>query len=156
MPRRVVEKVLARIRRDQDPAKLVAGGLNLGRGVVFGRATYIDTSGLDLISIGDETVISADVMILSHDNATKLHLDYSVQAPVTIGKRVYLGAHSIVLPGVEIGDGAIVGAGSVVRRDVPPGTIVAGNPAEVVVDVESYVARHRKWQGDGSRTAYIP
>jgi maltose O-acetyltransferase len=69
---------------------------------------------------------------------------------------VYLGARSIVLPGVEIGDGAIIGAGSVVRRDVPAGTIVAGNPAEVVGDVESYVARHRKWQGDGSRTAYIP
>lgn len=156
MARRVGEKLLARVRRDQDPAKLVAGGLKLGRGVVFGRATYVDTSGLDLISIGDETVISADVMILSHDNATKLHLDYSVQAPVTIGKRVYIGAHSIVLPGVEIGDGAIVGAGSVVRRDVPAGMIAAGNPAEIVGDVDSYVARHRKWHADGTRTGYVP
>lgn len=155
--RRVLEKPLARLRRDQDPAKLVAGGLKLGRGVVLGRATYIDTSGLDLISIGDETVISADVMILSHDNATKLHLDRSLQAAVKIGRRVYIGAHSIVLPGVEIGDGAIVGAGSVVRRDVPAGKIALGNPAEIVGDVESYVARHRgRRDGGHGRRRYVP
>lgn len=157
MARRMLDSLLARIRRDQDPAKLVAGGLKLGRGVVFGRATYIDTSALDLISIGDRTVISSDVMILSHDNATKLHLDCSVRAAVAIGKRVYIGAHSIVLPGVEIGDGAIIGAGSVVRRDVPAGKIAMGNPAEIVGDVASYVERHRarRDNGDG-RIGYMP
>jgi len=155
--RKLLDNLLGRLRRDQDPAKLVAGGLTLGRDVYIGRASYIDTSGLDLISIGDETVIGANVMILSHDNATKLYLDRSLQAPVKIGKRVYVGANSIVLPNVEIGDGAIVGAGSVVRRDVPAGMIAIGNPAEVVGDVASYVARHRKWLDDGSGyAAYIP
>lgn len=153
----MLKRPLARLRRDQDPAKLVAGGLKLGRGVTFGRASYIDTSGLDLISIGDDTVISAEVMILSHDNATKLHLDCSVKAGVTIGKSVYIGARSIVLPGVEIGDGAIVGAGSVVRRDVPAGMIAVGNPAEIVGDVASYAARHRRWREEGGgRVGYMP
>ena len=155
--RKLLDNLLGRLRRDQDPAKLVAGGLTLGRDVYIGRAAYIDTTGLDLISIGDGTVIGANVMILSHDNATKLYLDRSLQAPVKIGKRVYVGANSIVLPNVEIGDGAIVGAGSVVRRDVPAGMIAIGNPAEVVGDVASYVARHRKWLDDGSGyAAYIP
>jgi maltose O-acetyltransferase len=50
----------------------------------------------------------------------------------------------IVLPGVSIGDDAIVGAGSVVRRDVAPGTVVAGNPARVIGTTTEYLARHRR------------
>jgi maltose O-acetyltransferase len=51
--------------------------------------------------------------------------------PVRIGSNVWIGGGAIVLPGVSIGDDAIVGAGSVVTRDVPPGTTVVGNPARV-------------------------
>jgi acetyltransferase-like isoleucine patch superfamily enzyme len=53
-------------------------------------------------------------------------------APIKIGSRVFIGARCIVLKGVTIGNGAVVGAGSVVVSDVPPGVIVAGNPAMVV------------------------
>jgi acetyltransferase-like isoleucine patch superfamily enzyme len=54
------------------------------------------------------------------------------KGPITINNFVWLGAHSIILSGVEIGEGAIVGAGSVVSKDVPPYSIVGGNPAKVI------------------------
>lgn len=56
--------------------------------------------------------------------------------PVTIGDNVWVGTRAIILPGVSIGDGAVVGAGSVVTRDVPPRTVVAGNPARVLRTLE--------------------
>jgi maltose O-acetyltransferase len=52
--------------------------------------------------------------------------------PVTIGHRVWLGGGSIVCPGVTIGDGTTVGAGSVVTRDLPPNVVAAGNPCRVI------------------------
>lgn len=52
--------------------------------------------------------------------------------PVTIGNDVWIGGRAIVLPGVTVGDGSVVGAGSVVTKDVPPLSLVAGNPAVVM------------------------
>ena len=60
-----------------------------------------------------------------------------------IGRRVFIGAMAVILPDVRVGDGAIVGAGSVVRDDVPARTVVFGNPAEVVCTAEEYLDRHR-------------
>ena len=56
-------------------------------------------------------------------------------APIVIGDKVWIGANATVLPGVTIGKGAIVAAGAVVTRDVPPNTIVAGVPARVVREI---------------------
>jgi acetyltransferase-like isoleucine patch superfamily enzyme len=55
---------------------------------------------------------------------------------VTVRRLARIGAHSTLLPGVVVGENALVGAGSVVTRDVPPGTVVAGNPARVIKKVE--------------------
>lgn len=55
---------------------------------------------------------------------------------VTIGNDVWIGGHCTVLPGVTIGDGSVIGAGSVVTRDVPPGVVVAGNPAKIIKRAE--------------------
>ncbi|MBR3611436.1 MAG: hypothetical protein IKL57_08290 [Oscillospiraceae bacterium] len=55
-----------------------------------------------------------------------------VEKPVVIGKYVWIGARSTILPGVKIGDGAVIGAASVVTKDVPNGAVVGGNPARII------------------------
>ena len=71
--------------------------------------------------------------ITTHRHSEKIDLG---DMPVTIRQDAWIGAHSLVLRGVTIGEGAIVAAGSVVTKDVPPFTIVAGNPAKIVRELE--------------------
>lgn len=108
-----------------------------GKNLVLGRDVFInmgcrfqDTGG---ITIGDGSLIGHGTTLttLNHavDPARRADM---LPAPVTIGRRVWLGAGVTVVPGVTIGDGAIVGAGSVVTKDVPADTIVAGVPARVI------------------------
>lgn len=52
--------------------------------------------------------------------------------PITIGNDVWIGGRAVVSPGVAVGDGAVIGAGSIVPRDVPPGVVIAGNPARIL------------------------
>ena len=78
------------------------------------------------VSIGPE----AAILTLGHDPRSPEFADRG--GPVTIADRAWIGYRALVLPGVCIGEGAVVGAGSVVTRDVPPYAIVAGNPARVI------------------------
>jgi maltose O-acetyltransferase len=133
----------ARLRGEQDPARLVRHGLRLGRDVLIVRGCYLDPEFAWLISIGDETTLGPNVTILAHDAVPKLRTGYSLVAPVDIGARVFIGANTTILPGVTIGDDAIVGAGSVIRRDVRAGAIVLGNPAEEVGTTDDHTRRHR-------------
>jgi acetyltransferase-like isoleucine patch superfamily enzyme len=90
--------------------------------------------------IGDNTLISPQVFItdFNHKKSAlgkrELLTDSNgyTESPVTIGKNVWIGTHAVILPGVEIGDNAVVGAGSVVTKNVPANSIVAGNPAKII------------------------
>jgi acetyltransferase-like isoleucine patch superfamily enzyme len=86
------------------------------------------------IEIGEDSLIGAGCLICDSDmHEVPLGSGKPTRmAPIKIGSRVFIGARCIVLKGVTIGNGAVVGAGSVVVSDVPPGVIVAGNPAMVV------------------------
>ena len=87
------------------------------------------------VSIGEYTMISSGVTIVSvnHDYSKlgKEAWEGQIKKPVIIGRDVWIAAGAIILPGVTIGDGAVVAAGSVVSRDVPPYSVVAGLPAAV-------------------------
>ena len=78
------------------------------------------------IHIAEGTLVAFGAVILSHDLARVLHTD------TYIGKNCFIGAHSIILPGVRVGDGSIVATGSVVTKDVQQNSIVAGNPARTI------------------------
>lgn len=98
------------------------------RCVIDGRGGL--TIGSDVL-IGYESIIMT-VMHRFEDPNTPIRLQGSLKEPVVIGNDVWLGARVIVLPGVTIGDGAVVAAGAVVTRDVPPFSVAAGMPAKVI------------------------
>lgn len=142
--RAAIRRPVHRLRGEFDQDALRKRGLRLGHNVYIGVGTRFDFDFLWLISIGDNTTIAGRVEILAHDAAMKRSTGYSQVARVSIGSNVYIGARTIVLPGVTIGDGAVVGAGSVLRHDVPAGAVVAGNPARIVGDAEEFAQRHRR------------
>lgn len=132
------------------------------RGLV--AAASLSTSGRGAIHIGDRTFInqgvtihsSASVQIGSHvliaDHAAVYDTDFHELVPgepvreqeVVIEDDVWIGRSAVVLPGTRIGRGAVVGAGAVVTRDVPPFTLVAGNPARVIRELPAFpVSQHR-------------
>jgi maltose O-acetyltransferase len=135
-------ELLGRLRGHPSRRWLVRHGLRLGRDVYIDDFAAFDHGFLWLISIADEAVLSAGVRIVAHDGSTNHWTGYIRLGRVDIGRRAYIGAHAIVLPGVSIGDNAIVGAGSVVRHDVPPGVVVMGNPAVEVGTVDDFAAKH--------------
>jgi acetyltransferase-like isoleucine patch superfamily enzyme len=102
--------------------------------IEIGDRVYVNDStrigALSRVEIGSRSMLAAEVSIMD----SNFHrLDGSLgTAPVVIGEHAWLGSRSMVLPGVTVGDGAVIAAGSVVSRDVEPGTLVAGNPAQVL------------------------
>jgi len=123
-----------RIASNIAPVQLAAvhgGRLEIGDSVFLNNGVSI--SAHELVRLGSGCLLGVDVMILDnnwHDVYDRAKTPPS--RPVILEDNVWLGNRSIVLPGVTIGHDSIVGAGAVVTRDVPPRTIVAGNPAEVV------------------------
>jgi acetyltransferase-like isoleucine patch superfamily enzyme len=100
-----------------------------------------------LIEIGDDVTITAGVYLITHDGASRLFRRELRAANPVFGNgfgvvrildNSFIGVNSIILPGVTIGPNAIVGAGSVVTKDVPEGLVYAGNPAGLVCTVAQY------------------
>lgn len=101
-------------------------GMDIDPSVLFSLKANFDRTYPRGVHVGPETYVTFGVVILAHDRTRGLYLD------TRIGARCFIGAHSIIMPGVEIGDECVVGAGSVVTKNVPPRCIVAGNPARIV------------------------
>ena len=102
-------------------------GFTMGQGSVINQSCRLDNRGG--ITIGDHVSISADVIILTVDHDIQAPDFAARYRPVSIGDYVFIGTRAMILPGVTLGQGAVVAAGAVVTRDVPPYTIVGGVPA---------------------------
>lgn len=115
-----------------------ANKLIIGKGVEksLGRNGGCYLSAINGIEIGDYTIIAAGVKIISanHEfsNYARYGKEYSKAPPIRIGKRCWLGANCVILPGVELGDEVIVGAGAVVTKSFPAYSTVGGVPAKLI------------------------
>ncbi len=124
--------------------KLIERGLTLGKNVSIIDTFFFDPSHCFLISIGDNCTLAPGVRLIAHDASTKQFLGYTKIGKIIIGENCFLGDSVIVLPNITIGAGSIIGAGSVVTRDIRPGMVAAGNPARVICSVEEYLEKVRK------------
>jgi len=117
----------------------VGSGTYIYPNVVFGRG------GEDPIVIGQNCVLTG-CTILGHDASTKryLNMELSIEQEVVIEDDCFIGYGAIVLMGVRIGQGSIVGSGAVVTSDVPPGSVVGGNPAQIICTVADLVEKRKR------------
>ncbi len=114
-------------------------GVKTGKNLYIGFGVYLDVDGAQRLHIGDNCSIMAKSLILMHRRditdykrgVLQHDLPY-LKADTYIGDNVSIGMRSIIMPGVTIGDGAVIAAGSVVTKDVEPYAVVGGNPAKVI------------------------
>jgi acetyltransferase-like isoleucine patch superfamily enzyme len=131
-------------------------GARIGRDVFLGPDVYVEHDFAPLLSIEDGVVLARGASVLLHDSALNNVLGEPLKfGAVVLRTRCYVGANATVLCGVEIGAGAIVGAGSVVTRDVPAGAVAYGNPARLHGTVEALAARHRALRDSARRFRYL-
>lgn len=127
----------------------VKEGMHVGKGIsVMGGADF--GSEPYLITIDDDVRISNNVSFVTHDGGTWVFRDQPEYADVIAYGRIHVGAHtfigcnSTILPGVTVGKRCVIGAGSVVTKDIPDGCVVAGVPARIIMKTEDYAEKCQK------------
>lgn len=124
----------------------VKNGLKIGKGCSsmgggsFGSEPY-------LITLGDRVRLSSDVSFVTHDGGTwafrreKGYENVVRYGKIVVGDDTFIGMRSIIMPGVTIGKNCVIGAGSIVTKDVPDRTVVAGIPAKIICSTDEYAKK---------------
>ena len=137
--------------------RLVGGNILAARaqGVTIGKDCRIYSRQFGgepwLVTIGDHVDVSTNVEFITHDGTGWLISDERGRrhhfAPITVGNNVYIGSHTIILPGVTIGSSVIIGAGSLVNQSIPDNCVVTGSPIKYRMSFEDFkqwaLARHK-------------
>ncbi|HBK28739.1 MAG TPA: acetyltransferase [Parabacteroides sp.] len=138
VPMRLLYKALFRLWASRRGLELTANR-QIGGGIFIGSGSGLGVNGSvhGPLRIGENVMMGPDVTILSQThNIERTDIPMGKQgmreAEVIIGNDVWIGMRSIIMPGVKIGDGAVIGAGAVVTKDVPDYAIVGGVPARII------------------------
>ncbi|MBU6276928.1 MAG: hypothetical protein KGQ61_09835 [Planctomycetes bacterium] len=111
-------------------------GVKMGRDCFIDPAAILETAYPENITLGDDVRVTAGAIVMTHIKAPHYLRDRgfvpAVLAPVVLEDHSFVGVNAVILPGVTVGRAAVVASGAVVTADVPPATMVAGNPAKVV------------------------
>lgn len=127
-------------------------GVRIGNNCVILTGIHNFASEPWLIELGDRVQLLGAVTLLTHDGTSRVFRSRFPEMNVAFGNRFgtirildncVIGYGTIILPGVTIGPNSIVGAGSVVTKDVPPDVVAAGNPARILCTLEEHIARYR-------------
>jgi len=124
-------------------------GMQVGKNVGFTDTPNFGSEPY-LITIGDDTTFSFDVAFVNHDGGTRVirklpnqNKETVIYGRITIGKNCFIGCRVTILPNVTIGDNVIIGAGSVVTRDIPSNTVACGVPCKVIGTIDEYIEKHK-------------
>lgn len=135
------KNLLMLFNREVPTDTLIKRGMKVGENFNRQQGCFIDPTHCYLIEIGNNVTMSIRVTLMAHDASTKKLTGYTKIGHIKIGNNVFIGANTTILPGVTIGDSAVVGAGSVVTHDVAEGVVVAGVPARQIGTVEELAQR---------------
>lgn len=142
---KLIRKILEYLRGEpQHLEKLLKRGLKVGKNFNRMGGVIIDPSHCYHITIGDNVTLAPRVHILAHDASTFIFFGKTRAANVTIGNNVFVGAGTIILPGVHIGNRVIIAAGSVVTKNIPDNSVAVGNPAKVICSLDTYLEKEKK------------
>ena len=111
-------------------------GVNIGNNVFIGLRCTIDHAYPEYIFLGDNVILSGDIYLIAHSKPSE-HFKRklpSYVAPIVIKSNAFIGVNITILPGVTIGEGTVIAAGSVVFNSIPDDSVAKGNPAEVVAN----------------------
>lgn len=139
---KLIKDFLNLLRGEPNLKKLKKNGLTVGENFYYGTRCFFDPSHTFLISIGNNVTFSTRVHILAHDASTKKINGYTKILPVKIEDNVFVGANVTILPGVTIGNNSIIGAGSVVTKNIPSNVVAAGNPCNVITTLDVYKEKY--------------
>lgn len=121
-------------------------GVKIGKNVHWGTNVIVDYPYPYFVKVEDSASISGNDYFLAHCKPLDYHAHCaeSYVAPIIVHKHAWIAVNVTILPGVEIGEGAIVSAGSIVSKDIPPFTVAKGDPAKVVADIAEIVKENYK------------
>ena len=136
------------------PSKICAKllGVKMGKNVLVATKTWSTEPWL--VTLGDNVQVTKDVYFHTHGGghvARPLYPDFDCFGPIVVKDDAYIGSGSHIVPGVTIGKGCLVAAGSVVTKSTPPHMVVAGNPARCICSVAEYIEKNLKYNIDTKR-----
>lgn len=115
--------------------------IRVARNVSFGSEPY-------LVEIGNNVTITQGVRFLTHDGGVGIFRDkypgINKMGRIHVGDNVFIGSYSQIVPGINIGSNVVIGAGSIVTKDVPDDVVVAGNPARIIKTIDAYIEKSLK------------
>lgn len=126
-----------------------------GLGAVIGKnVSFIGAQDFSsepyLCKIGDNTTLSFDVHLITHDGGTRVirnlpdgNKETVIYGTIKIGNNCFIGARTVILPNVEIGDNTIIGAGSVVTKNIPSNVVAAGVPCKIICTLDEWREKHK-------------
>lgn len=153
---RVKRMIFGTFKEAKKDGMIVEDGVSIVGGAHFGSEPY-------LIHLHKHCRISMDVMFITHDggpwafrNDNEKYKHVIKYGKIEVGEYSFVGARSTILPGVTIGSHCVIGAGSLVNKDVPDGTVVAGVPAKFICTTEEYAEKCLKnMQNDFDEAEYL-